>query len=38
MGWDDSDIHAVSNKIRNFLKVEFEVCRECKERAKGPFE
>jgi len=38
MGWDECDINEVSNKIRDFLKVEFEVCRECKERAKGPFE
>lgn len=38
MGWDNTDINMVSNKIRDFLRVETEVCRECKERVKGPFE
>jgi len=38
MGWDtqEPDIDVISARIRDFLAVEFEVCRDCKQSAKGP--
>jgi len=38
MGWDEAEIEEMSNKIRDFLRVEIKVCRECKESVKGPFD
>ncbi|MDD5779404.1 MAG: hypothetical protein PHU95_08145 [Candidatus Thermoplasmatota archaeon] len=39
MGWDESDrsLEQISARIRDFLAVEVEVCRECKQSFKGPF-
>jgi hypothetical protein len=39
MGWDEKelDIDLISNRIRDFLTIEVEVCRDCKQNYKGPF-
>jgi hypothetical protein len=38
MGWEEAEIEEMTNKIRDFLRVEMKVCRECKESVKGPFD
>jgi hypothetical protein len=38
MGWEETSIQEVSSRIRDFLEVEVEVCRDCKQSVKGPFD
>ena len=39
MGWDEKelDIEMISDRIRDFLTIEVEICRDCKQSYKGPF-